>query len=214
MLNGVERAWWHKMCLGGGSNAMEQEYQRQQAEEEARQGRIKQGKENIDAAFAGYDDAFYDQTAADYRNFAAPQITEQYENALMGLRQALARSGQLQGTERIRRENKLKRDLAAAEVAAARRGEAIAGDMRSNLANVKANLLSQNASLADPTLIAQTAANQIMANTQVPEYSPISNLFANATEGLATQAQLEARNKNRYEMAQLFSPVNSSRVVI
>jgi len=89
----------------------------------------------------------------------------------------------------------------------------MADTMRSNLANIKSNLLTQNASLADPTLIASTAANQIMANTQVPEYSPLTNIFANATEGLATQAQLEARNKNRYEMAQLFAPTNSSSII-
>jgi hypothetical protein len=202
------------MCLGGGSNkAMEAEYQRQLAEEEARQGRVTQGKENIDAAFVGYDDAFYDQTAADYMKFANPQIGDQYEDALRGLRQALARSGQLQSSERIERENDLKSKLAAQEVAAARKGQSIADTMRGNLANVKSNLLTQNASLADPSLIASTAANQIMANTQVPEYNPLTNIFANATEGLATHAQLESRNKNRYEMAQLFAPTNSARII-
>ena len=119
----------------------------------------------------------------------------------------------MQSSERIDRENELKRKLAAQELAAARKGESIANAMRTNLANVKSNLLTQNASLADPTLIASTAANQIMANTQVPEYNPLTNLFANATEGLATQAQLEARNKNRYEMAQLFAPTDSSRII-
>jgi len=202
------------MCLGGGSNtAMEEEYQRQLAEEEARQGRITQGKENIDAAFAGYGDDFYSGVASDYMNYATPQIEDQYTDAMKNLRIALARSNQLQSSERIDRENKLKKQLAAQELAAARKGESIANAMRTNLANVKSNLLTQNASLADPTLIASTAANQIMANTQVPEYNPLTNLFANATEGLATQAQLEARNKNRYEMAQLFAPSDSSRII-
>ena len=54
----------------------------------------------------------------------------------------------------------LKQQLAAQELAAARKGESIANAMRTNLANVKSNLLTQNASLADPTLIASTAANQ------------------------------------------------------
>lgn len=202
------------MCLGGGSNrAMEEEYQRQLAEEEARQARITQGKENIDAAFAGYGDDFYRGIAADYMNYATPQIDDQYVDAMKNLRIALDRSGLLQSSERIERENDLKKKLAAQELAAARKGESIANAMRTNLANVKSNLLTQNASLADPTLIASTAANQIMANTQVPEYNPLTNLFANATEGLATQAQLEARNKNRYEMAQLFAPTDSSRII-
>jgi len=202
------------MCLGGGSNkAMEAEYQRQLAEEEARQGRITQGKENIDAAFAGYGDDFYSGIASDYMNYATPQIEDQYTDAMKNLRIALARSNQLQSSERLDRENDLKKRLAAQEVAAARKGQGMADTMRSNLANIKSNLLTQNASLADPTLIASTAANQIMANTQVPEYNPLTNLFANATEGLATQAQLESRNKNRYEMAQLFAPTNSSRII-
>ena len=202
------------MCLGGGSNrAMEEEYQRQLAEEEARQARIEQGKENIDAAFAGYDDDFYRGVASDYMNYANPQIKDQYTDAMKALRIALARSGQMQSSERIERENDLKKQLAAQEIAAAKKGEAIAGDIRSNLANVKSNLLTQNASLADPSLIASTAANQIMANTQVPEYNPLTNIFANVTEGLATQAQLESRNKNRYEMAQLFSPQDRSSII-
>ena len=202
------------MCLGGGSNrAMEEEYQRQLAEEEARQGRITQGKENIDAAFAGYGDVFFTGVASDYMNYATPQIEDQYTDAMKALRIALDRSGLMQSSERIDRENELKKKLAAQELAAARKGESIANAMRTNLANVKSNLLTQNASLADPTLIASTAANQIMANTQVPEYNPLTNLFANATEGLATQAQLEARNKNRYEMAQLFATTDSSSII-
>jgi len=112
------------MCLGGGgSNAMEEEYQRQLAEEEARQGRITQGKENIDAAFAGYGDDFYSGIASDYMNYANPQITDQYTDAMKALRIALARSGQMQSSERIDRENDLKKKLAAQEMAAARKGQ-------------------------------------------------------------------------------------------
>jgi hypothetical protein len=201
------------MCLGGGSSAMEEEYQRQLAEEEARQGRITQGKDNIDAAFSGYNDQFYADRAADYMSYAQPQIEDQYEKAMKDLRIALARSGQLVGSERIERENELLKKFNDAELQAARKGQSIADTTRSNLATIKSNLLGQNASLADPSLIAAQAQNQIMANTQVPEYNPISNIFANATEGLATQAQLEARNKNRYEMAQLFAPTNSSSII-
>ena len=201
------------MCLGGGSNAMEEEYQRQLAEEEARQARITEGKANIDEAFAGYDDKFYADRAADYMSYARPQIEDQYEQAMKDLRIALARSGQLIGSEAIEREQDLLKKFNDAELQAARKGQSIADTTRSNLANIKSNLLSQNASLADPSLIAAQAQNQIMANTQVPEYNPISNIFANVTEGLATQAQLEARNKNRYEMAQLFAPTDSSRII-
>jgi len=57
------------------------------------------------------------------------------------------------------------------------------------------------------------AANQSQAASALPEFSPIGQLFAGATQGLATQQQLEARNKNRYEMAELFNMGDRSRVV-
>tara|TARA_B100001287_G_scaffold107686_1_gene90691 strand:- start:5370 stop:5990 length:621 start_codon:yes stop_codon:yes gene_type:complete len=206
------------MCLfgsgGGGDDFLKAEYERQLAEEAARQARITEGKENIEKAFAGFDDKFYNDRAADYMEYAQPQIDDQYKQAMKDLRIALARSGQLVGSERIDRENDLLKKFQLAEVEAARKGQSLADTTRTNLANIKGNLLSQNASLADPTLIAAQAQNQIMANTQVPEYSPIGNIFANVTEGLATQAQLEARNKNRYEMAQLFAPTDRSRILI
>tara|TARA_B100000212_G_scaffold18769_1_gene12604 strand:- start:10450 stop:11067 length:618 start_codon:yes stop_codon:yes gene_type:complete len=203
------------MCLGGGGgdDFLREEYERQKAEEEARQARITEGKAAIDKAFAGYDDDFYAQRAADYMAYAQPQIEDQYKRAMKDLTIALARSGQLVGSEAIERGNELKKKLADAETQAAMKGQSMADTTRTNLANLKSNLLTQNASLADPSLIASTAANSIMANTAVPEYNPIANIFANATEGLATQAQLEARNKNRYEMAQLFAPVNSSTII-
>ena len=48
------------MCIGGGGgdSFLQEEYERQAAEEAARQGRITAGKANIDNAFAGYDDEF------------------------------------------------------------------------------------------------------------------------------------------------------------
>lgn len=205
------------MCLfgsgGGGDDFLKAEYERQLAEEEARQGRVTEGKANIDAAFSGYGDDFYDARAADYMAYAQPQIEDQYETAMKQLRQALSRSGQLVGSEAIEREIDLKKKYDDAQAQAAIKGQSFADATKSNLANIQSNLLTQNASLADPTLIAQTAANQIAANTVVPEYSPISNIFANATEGLATQAQLESRNKARYNMAELFKPINSSSII-
>ena len=43
------------MCLGGGGgdDFLREDYERQRAADEARQARIQQGKQEIDAAFAG-----------------------------------------------------------------------------------------------------------------------------------------------------------------
>lgn len=194
------------MCLpsGGGDNFLREEYERQRAEEEARQARITEGKAKIDEAFAGYDDQFYADRAADYLDYATPQIEDQYTDAMRGLTRALARSGLSQSSVAAERKAKIEKTLADAQANAAREGEGYANQVRQSLASVKNNLHSQNQALADPTLIASMAANQASAASVIPTYNPVAQLFANAADGLATQQQLEARNKNRYEMAELF----------
>lgn len=201
------------MCLGGGSSSLNDEYEQQRAEEAARQARIKSGMENINNAFAGYDDAFYNERATDYMNYAKPEIEDQYVDAMKDLTRALARSGNLNSSLAAQRRADLLEKRNKAEVDAARRGQGYANDTRAALANVKSNLIQQNNALADPTLIAAMAANQSQAASALPDYSPIGQLFAGATQGLATQQQLEARNKNRYEMAELFNMGDRSRIV-
>jgi hypothetical protein len=194
------------MCFGGGGDDfLKDEYARQRAEEEARQGRITAGKAAIDSAMAGYDDDFYASQAQNYMDYATPQIEDQYTDAMKSLTRALARNGTSQSSMAAERRADLKTKLNNAQVDAARQGEAFANDTRTALAGVKNNLIAQNQSLADPTLIASMAANQSNAASQLPSYNPVAQIFADATSGLATQSQLEARGKNRYDMAELFN---------
>ena len=194
------------MCFGGGGDDfLKDEYARQRAEEEARQARITEGKTAIDAAMSGYDDDFYAGQAQNYIDYATPQIEDQYKDAMGGLIRALSRSGMSQSSVAAKRKADLQEKLNNAQVDAARQGEAFANDTRSALAGVKNSLISQNQSLADPTLIASMAANQSNAASQLPSYNPVAQIFADATAGLATQSQLEARDKARYNMAELFN---------
>ena len=194
------------MCFGGGGDSfLQEEYARQRAEEEARQGRITAGKAAIDSAMAGYDDDFYASQAQNYMDYATPQIEDQYTDAMRSLTRALARNGTSQSSMAAERRADLQTKLNNAQVDAARQGEAFANDTRTALAGVKNNLIAQNQSLADPTLIASMAANQSNAASQLPSYNPVAQIFADATSGLATQSQLEARGKNRYDMAELFN---------
>ena len=185
------------MCLGGGGgdDYLREQYEQQKAEEAARQARITEGKDAISTAFAGYDDQFYADRAQDYVDYATPQIEDQYKNAMRDLTNALARSGNLQSSVGAERRADLMRRYDDAVVDAARRGQGYASDTRAALANVESNLQSQNASLADPTLIASMAASNSAAASALPDYSPLGQIFEGVTSGLATQAQLEARNK-------------------
>ena len=63
------------MCLGdGGRKTQLAEAERQRAEEEARQGRVREGADAINTAFAGYDDDFYKGISQNYLDFARPQV--------------------------------------------------------------------------------------------------------------------------------------------
>jgi len=206
------------MCLGGGGGGggddfLKEEYARQAAEEEARQGRITSGKAAIDNAMAGYDDSFYAGQAQNYMDYATPQIEDQYGDALRSLKNALSRNGVSQSSMAAERRANIEEKLAQAQTDAARQGQSFANDTRQSLASVKNNLISQNQSLADPTLISNMAANQSVAASQLPSYNPVAQIFAGAADGLATQSQLEARGKARYDMAELFNMKGSGRVV-
>tara|TARA_R110000823_G_scaffold8335_2_gene29521 strand:- start:188 stop:634 length:447 start_codon:yes stop_codon:yes gene_type:complete len=146
-------------------------------------------------------------------DYATPQIEDQYGDALRSLTNALSRNGVSQSSMAADRRAKIEKQLANAQTDAARQGQSFANDTRQSLASVKNNLISQNQSLADPTLIANMAANQSIAASQLPSYNPVAQIFAGAAEGLATQQQLEARGKNRYDMAELFNLKGSGRVI-
>ena len=72
--------------------------------------------------------------------------------------------------------------------------------------------MNQNMNLANPALVASQAATRAELLNQLPVYEPLIDLFASATEGLATQADLERRGKARYPNV-LFNPSNQSRII-
>ena len=202
------------MCFGdGGAGAMRDEAARQRAEEEARQGRIREGRKKIDDAFSGFDDKFYGDREKSYLDYATPQLDDQYNDAVSELTLALARSNLLNSSARARKFADLQKQYGIQARGVADKAKEYGSGARKSIEASKADLQSQNMSLADPALIAANAANRALALTELPPYSPLGALFVGATEGLATQADLERRNKNRYDLSGLFGTSNSSKVV-
>ena len=202
------------MCFGdGGAGAMRDEAARQRAEEEARQGRIRKGRKNIDEAFAGFDDKFFADREKSYLDYATPQLDDQFEDAVSDLTLALARSNLLNSSARARKFADLQKDYGLKARNIADKAREYGSGARKSIEATKADLQSQNMSLADPALIAQNAANRALAMTELPTYSPLGALFVGVTEGLATQADLERRNKSRYDLSGLFGSSDSSKVV-
>jgi hypothetical protein len=170
------------------------------AEEEARQQRIAEGRQAIQKAFAGYNDDFYNQRKSEYIDYATPQIQDQYQQSMGDLAAALSRKGLLRssvGAEKRALANYTKNQ---ALVDAQQKGQQYADSTRSNIDQAKAEAESQNLSFADPARAAQQAIASARAASAVPEYSPLAELFKDVTALGATQAELERRDKNQYNI--------------
>lgn len=198
------------MCIGGSrGDGGAAEAKRA---EEARQARIRKGSSAIDDQFSQFDDAFYDKRKSDYLNYAKPQAQSQYEDAFKDLTLKLAEQNLLNSSAGARRRAKLLERRGEIERQIGSSANELANNARSNIQAAKSDLQNQNINIANPSLVASNAAARAQQLNQTPTFDPLINLFANAAEGLATQADLERRGKNRYNTP-LFNFGGSGKVV-
>ena len=197
------------MCLaGGGGDGGASERARQ---EEERQARIRVGNSSINDTFGQFDDDFYKGRSDAYTTYAQPQITQQYEDAFEKLRKTLASSNLSQSSMAARRRGRLEQELGDMTRKMNLTGQEYANKARSDIESARSGLQSQNMNMADPSLASANALNRAQQLNEVPVFDPITNLFASVTEGLATQADLERRGKNRYDSG-LFSTGSSASI--
>ena len=198
------------MCMGGGGGdggAAERKRQ-----EEERQGRIRAGNTAINDTFGQFDDNFYTGRREAYTSYAQPQINQQYEDAFEQLRKTLAASNLSQSSVAARRRGRLEEQLGEMNRKMNLTGQDYANRARANIESARTGLQNQNMNMADPSLASANALSRAQQLNEVPVFDPLINLFASATEGLATQADLERRGKNRYDSG-LFSTGSSARNV-
>jgi hypothetical protein len=197
------------MCLAsGGGDGGASERARQ---EEERQARIRVGNSSINDTFGQFDDDFYKGRSDAYTAYAQPQITQQYEDAFEKLRKTLASSNLSQSSMAARRRGRLEQELGDITRKMNLTGQEYANKARSDIESARSGLQSQNMNMADPSLASANALNRAQQLNEVPVFDPITNLFASVTEGLATQADLERRGKNRYDSG-LFSTGSSASI--
>lgn len=198
------------MCTGG-SGGDGGAAERRKREEE-RQARIRTGNKAINDTFSQFDDDFYQGRREAYTSYAQPQVKDQYEDAFEKLRKALAASNLTQSSVAARRRGNLEKQLGEMTRKMNRTGEEYANKARADIESARSGLQSQNMNMADPALASANALTRAQQLNEVPVFDPITNLFANAAEGLATQADLERRGKNRYPSG-LFRTGSSASVV-
>lgn len=192
--------------------AAQAEAERQRKIEEERQARIGEGRTTIDQNFAQFDDNFYNNRAQAYQNYARPELDTQYKDSMRKLVAALARSGNLQSSVRAEKMAALDEDYAKRKLDIQNTGTDYANSSRAAVDKSRADLITQNLSLADPNAISANAMANSQSLAQMPVFSPLGTMLADATTGLASQADLERRGLSQYKTG-LFTPRDAGRVV-
>jgi hypothetical protein len=188
------------------------EAERQRKLEEARQARIQEGRTAIDNNFSQFNDQFYSDRSQAYQDYAMPELDSQYKDSMRKLVAALARSGNLQSSVRAEKMAALDEDYAKRKLDIQNTGTDYANSARNAVDKSRADLITQNMSLADPNAISANALANANSLAQMPTFSPLGTMLADVTSGLASQADLERRGLSQYNTG-LFTARDSGRVV-
>ena len=198
------------MCWGGSGGDTGADDAR--AEEEARQKRIRDSRSSIDTIFNTYDEDFYDRQRNAYLNYATPQVEDKFGDAMRELTFALSRSGKLDSALAGRREAKAQKMKDQAMIDVNKQADDLVYTMKGNMEKARGDLYDQASSLADVDAARTLAISNFDTTSKPPVYNPITDLFVKVTEGMATQADLERRQKSRYDSG-LFTTSDSSKTV-
>ena len=205
------------MCFSNsGAKAASREAERAREQEEARQAEIRRGRQNIDQTFSQFDDNFFAGQRQAFKDFALPQLDQQFGDASKELSFDLARSGLLNSSVRGEQGGRLQRlyDQNMQQVT----NEALSREQqqRTSIEDARANLLSMLQTTGD----AQGATNQALSRaavlSQPQPFSPMGQLFQDFTAGLGTQAAMEragsvsgGRFQPRYDTGLFGAPSNA-----
>ena len=162
------------------------------ADEQARQERIREGTTRVNSIFdRQFNDDYFNRQRDAYVNYATPQLDDQRANANKELIFAMDRGGQLDGSARASLAGELQKkyDLQRQKV----QDDALnfrTGAMN-NVEDARAGLVATLNATGDAQGAANSALSRASALSQPTAYNPISNMFADFTNTLGTQAAAE-----------------------
>jgi hypothetical protein len=193
------------MCFfgGGSGGAKAQAAQQQQQADEARADADKNaaalttGKANIDSAFSGFDDNFFNGLAKNYTDYATPQLEGQYGLAKKNITYALARNGTTRSSIAGDEFGQLAKQYATNQTGIAGTGASYASKARSDVQSNKADVTNQlfASNEADSANVAALSAAKSLATP--PSFSPLGNLFTNIS-AVAAQNKLASDASGGY----------------
>lgn len=180
------------MPTGGSNSAAKLAAQQQQERKQA----LTAGKAAIDAQFAGFTPAFYDQRKQDYVNYALPQLGRQFREQQANAQYALANKGQTRSSQAGALNRTLGQNLLQNQQTIANTGQAQANQLQQNIEGQRNNLYSLLSSSQDPSMAATSALGAAQSYQTPSAFVPIGQMFADWT-----QNNLAAKNNQTYQNA-------------
>lgn len=177
---------------------------RARQEEEARQGRIKQGTAAINEKFSEFNDEFYNKRKQEFADFANPDAQRQFKDAQGGVLYGLARSGNLASSERARQLGVVDRERDTAAMRIADKGAEYANQARTQVENNRTDLINQVQATGDATLAANQAMNRSATLRPSPAFEGLGSLFENSGNIIKAGRQAEYYNPGAPGVGALF----------
>jgi hypothetical protein len=177
------------------AKASSEEARRARADEEARQARIRQGTSKINTTFdTQFNSDFFAGRRDAYTGYAMPQVDDQYRDTQKELTFALTRAGLLDSSVRGQKTADLQKRYDLNKQQVGDQAIASAGETKNAVEDARSNLIATLNATGDAQGAANSAISRASALSTPAAFSPLSNLFADFTAGLGTQAALERAN--------------------
>ncbi|MCO5089881.1 hypothetical protein [Bosea sp. (in: a-proteobacteria)] len=164
-------------------------------EEQQRQDKIRAGTTRIDDLFNGqFTDDYFNNQRQSYLDYATPQLDDQYADAQKQLTYSLTRSGLLDSSVRADKEAELQKKYDLTKQQIADQAQSYSTDARNNVEKSRSDLITMLNTTGDAEGAANSAITRASALSQPQAYSPLTQLFADFTSTLGTQAAIERAN--------------------
>jgi hypothetical protein len=165
------------------------------ADEQARQEQVRGGTTRINEIFGSqFNDDFYTGRKKAFLDYANPQLEDQYGDAQKELTFALARGGNLDSSVRAQKSGDLQTKYSLNKQLVSDQAIASETDARTAVEDSRANLIATLNATGDATGTANQALTRSAVLSKPAAFSPLTNLFADFTGTLGTQAALERAN--------------------
>lgn len=165
------------------------------ASDGARRRVVSQNLDQINGAFAGFDDKYYNSIADAFKNYYQPQVNRQFDTAQRNL--LYSAPGGVGSTEFARQlsEAERERQQAGTDVADSAQNEALSA--RNQIEGTRANLLGLAESSEDPGALGQQAIAGAQASSYTPKYSAIGDLVSRYASLANAAGSLESAGYGR-----------------